>query len=750
MEQSLPDLPAKLTTDSPEYLAVLGGLLCVACLSVLIVVGQDKQTELVAFIFLTLVTPLTVGLLIVYGRLGPIPLTTLEAILATSLLVGTALIYAKEYHWFSVDRELSAVLPGLLGLAIGGPLCFFRTSWLAASVEAWLIGAFALIVILLSPFEASQPIGSSLIGYASHIASPPLWIAAAAAFFILAAFVNRWENHQSSRATARFAALVALVLVLLFICSLYDDGHYFDLMHYMPYIGPALHRRAGGTPMVDVYCQYGLLPWVIVDAVFSFLPAKFGTMAVLVRIVNIIYWSIIALILFSVARRRVTALFLFLPVLVTGITFHANMLDLNSLPSAQGMRYLPPALMALTLCIRRQGIRTRWAALVILIISAFWSLETFMFTSLVWGGNLVLETVRRRDWRAGAIESAIGVAAILLAHALFALAIFVTSEHWVNYYPYFDLFMQFRLGTELDWALPVSDSYSWWIPVWLAIFLTLSQAGIAALRGQERGMSNRLAPIALLGVGLTSYFVGRSTETTLGLGLFPFAILLICGLQAQLDSPPPTTPFKRYAIALSAMSLALIFIFGLERFSRPVSPVLGNSTILRHCFSIYGCTPSAVARRIEASLNASPLSLDLSDLRNWQIAGAKVVKNIRDLIDMIRAQGYVGRHVSVLPDIKSAPYIGMLALTETGSWYRWPLSSPLNDGLSSVLTNRIVQAVRPQSGETVIVARQEDKLISVELDILAKIKSHCQIRQISQTDDYSLYRLGECRRDRSP
>ena len=72
----------------------------------------------------------------------------------------------------------------------------------------------------------------------------------------------------------------------------------------------------------------------------------------------------------------------------------------------------------------------------------------------------------------------------IAAHAMFALAVFTTMGRWIDYVPDFDLFTTF-----FGWAfsrtrtLPVNKNDPWWVPVWLAIFLTLARAAAAALRG---------------------------------------------------------------------------------------------------------------------------------------------------------------------------------------------------------------------------------------------------------------------------
>ena len=730
-----------------DRIAVVGGVLCAACLWLMIIVGQNKNTELLTFLFLAFVAPALAALISVYLPSKRVVLAPLEASLTLALLTAAATVYAGTFGWPAVDRTLSVTLPvaaALLALAV---FAVAKWRWRKQVAEIGLIASLVLIFVLFSPFDPAAPLGSRMIEYAAGLSHLLGWIIGALVFVALAVLLDRWEARHSGTNAARWAAVVALFIVLLFTISLYDDGQYTDFVHYMPFVGPALHARAGGIPLVDVYCQYGFLPWVLIYGTFARLPADFGTAGVVVRLVNIAYLLIIVLIAFSVARRRASAVMLMVPVLLTAITFHAGMYNLNSMPSTEGMRYLPVAIMTLVLCNDRGMAWTRWAAGTVLVVASFWSVESFLFTLLPWGGYLAIETLRLRRWRAGTIEVALCLAGIIAAHAVFALAVFTTTGRWIDYVPYFDLFMQFRLGVQSDWTLPVNSLNSWWIPVWLAIFLTLARAAAAALRGEARTSASRLTPIALYGIGAVSYFVGRSSETTLGLAFIPFALLLISGFQTLLEPAQRLTSLQKTASGLFPLFLVFIFIFGVERFTEPVTPLLGNSTVLRHCFTQEGCGPRVVAKRIWTAIHTTPATIDFADPRYWHFAANKTDANIRDLVDVLQTYSEKQQRMAILPDTEAGPYIGMLALAETGRWYQWPFNSPLNDGLSPKLSNRILSAVRVKDGEPLVVAKPESSLLKIERDILAKLRNSCRLAPVAETAYHSIYRLEDCRLD---
>src|SRR5690349_7106934 len=90
----------------------------------------------------------------------------------------------------------------------------------------------------------------------------------------------------------------------------------------MPLVGPALNALHGGIPMVDVFSVYGLLPWLLHRAAFAFFEPTFGTAAVVIRLLNLSYFGVVFAILMFVCRRRVSALWFFVPALLVAITSH--------------------------------------------------------------------------------------------------------------------------------------------------------------------------------------------------------------------------------------------------------------------------------------------------------------------------------------------------------------------------------------------------------------------------------------------
>ena len=107
----------------------------------------------------------------------------------------------------------------------------------------------------------------------------------------------------------------ALVLFAfgLFVLSLFNDELFLDVRHYMAYVGPAMHAYHGGYAMVDVFSQYGLMPWLAIKVGFSAAAPTFGTAALVVRLSMLAYLFSIGVVLYAVSRWRLSALCLMVP-----------------------------------------------------------------------------------------------------------------------------------------------------------------------------------------------------------------------------------------------------------------------------------------------------------------------------------------------------------------------------------------------------------------------------------------------------
>ena len=642
-----------------------------------------------------------------------------------------------------------------IGVAFAFRFCRWSMSWSEVSslLDACLVVALAIAVFVLSPLRVAEPVPIGLLNYAMRAENFRLWLLLGIAWTAAGIWLRRREGWAFPR-KRRILEALAVGAVSLVILGLYDDSHFVDFLHYQPLVGPAMHAMRGGTPMVDTYSQYGFLPWFIYRVAFVLFDPTFGTAAVLTRLINLLYFAVTLAILFFVSRRRLSALWFFVPALLVTIVTHITingMLNMNALPMTLGGRYLLPATMTLLLIAAPARRWSSWVALGLIVLASLSSVDILALTLAPWGYCLLLESVRTRSLRHCLRWLALACAAIALAQAGFAAVIYLSTGAIVDYRPYFDMISRYRPNdsAELFWSLPPIPYYALWFPVGLAYFLVMAAASYRALRGvAPTSVVDRLLPVAVVGLGPLAYFFGRPDEATLTLSCLLFAVVAIGIAEAVFIGG------RRFGAAGPALSavMALAFAFtiadGFEHFMRPLDPSSGNASILRRCFTEEGCRLADVPRNIDLALHTQPLDPRTKVAYLVRDDGPR----IEETLSMLRRLAPDSRFVGVLAT--SYPYryadagsaTGLTAFMTTGQWFAWSLSSPFNDNLSALLTGQTLKRVaETPSGMLVIISNQPyEKWIDLERMILQELTARCRLSLVEKGKFHSAFRTENC------
>ena len=738
------------------WLSLIGGFCAILVLTLLQYFQQSKMTDIAAFVILLGVIPLiAMGICAWVPNPRPWLLVASKTFLATAMVVvlGQAVGALALPH-----GRVSATYPISIGfIAAGIAAGLFSAPMVSAQLRSklnlfvTLLLALSLIAILVvfSPIEHDAPGYSNMLAYFGRHISFAYWLIPGFVFAGIAVWLIRNQRNfffGNRTLTSTFALSIGVLGILCF----YDDTNFVDLSHYQPFVGPALLASAGGVPMADVYCQYGLIPWALIALAYKILPATVGTAGIVVRVVNSIYYLAFILIVFAVARRRIAAMMLMFVALLAAITFMPglyrvpDLFNINATPSVTGMRFLPVAIMALVTVFDPHRKAVRIARIVVLAVSSLWSLESFVFTMLPWAGALGLEGMRERRWRKMVLDFISGLLATLLAHALFAFVVFVWTGRVVDYRPYFDLFMtasgleHSSGGGQPSWSILANYGFLWWVPVWLAIILTLSSAGVSALRGESRDRAARLIGLALFGISALTYFATRSIPATIGLAILPFASLVVLAFESIILNYNRTGITVKSTAALMVIAIALTFAFSFERFARPVAPELGNASVLRHCFTADGCSPGTVMARLRAATGMT------ADPVYFGILGDEAPVRINDLVTVLRTYVPHDARPAILPDPQWDYFAGYVALSTTGQWYAWPVGSVINESLSPINLKRILSNSEMHQGQILIVAKPESGLVLLEQKILHKLRAECRFSLLAETKYNSVYRADEC------
>jgi hypothetical protein len=723
--------------DDAEILSALtsiGGVLFVVALAAIVRFDHARLAIFATFVFMLSLAPvLAAGLVYLRTCMSPTGETASHAALAIVKLFLLGLLIAlisstlaKSRAWPGWIVPWHVVIVALLIASVtavrhAGDGPWWRSA--SVSLDPWLIVAVAVAVFLLSPFDPNPAVPVGLLSYALGAADFGYWLLLAAAWTVAGIWLHRHEGW-AFRGQRKFLETLAIMAALLFIASLYDDTHFVDFGHYAPIVGPAMHASRGGIPMVDVYSPYGLLPWLVHRAAFAVFEPGFGTAAVVLRIINIAYFTVVLLILLSVVRRRISALWFLVPALLVAITSHNpgpdGMWNMNSLPMTLGGRWLLPAAMALVLIAGRGRSWSLGAELALIMLGSLASVEILAFTLAPWSYCLLIKTVRLRS--PGHLFKRLGLALIAIAgaHALFVAAVYLSTGAIVDYGPYFNMFAQFQPSEASVWSTAFVPYYALWFPIACAYFIILAAGVWRALnRDPSESLIERLLPIAALGLGPLAYFFGRPQEGTLNVACTTFAIVAIASAETVFYKARRLGP----AGPAMATTLAVAFTFtaadGFEHFMRPFDPSKGNATVLRRCFSDGGCKLAEVPRNIGLALHTQPL--DPRTSVGYFARSTNKSERIEEAIALLRRWAPDAARVTMLTDSFPNAYadsdtsIGIASFMATGQWFAWAVSSPINDSSFEVIRGISARAAVAPSGSPVLISNSFINGSSAEL-----------------------------------
>lgn len=753
-----PSLLTRQSADRLLALASIGGLLLAIGLALIAVEIEFRLVIYLVFLFMMgLAPPLSAGL-VWYAERAPqatrsrlaLLLGLIRALLLWGLAVADGwMILAATLGPglpFSGPTAASLIAVGFLGVAT---LAWYRG---LSGVDAGLVIAAGLAVFLLSPFTPGQPSPIGLWAYATAAPAFAQWMLAG----ILWTAIGLWMRRQEGWRLARYRWLqtAMIALTVLFAFSLYDDTHLVDFYHFLPLVGPAMHAQRAGIPMVDVYSQYGFLPWAFYWVAFSLFEPTYGTAAVLVRVLNVAYYITFAAILVQLSPRRLSALWFLVPAFLVAITSHnagpTGMWNMNALPMVLGGRNLVPALMALVLVAGARWRHGPVIALGLIAIAAISSLEILAFTLAPWGGCLLLQAVRERTWRPvlrGIVQSVVVVAGVQF---VLIATIWAGTGSIVRYDGYFDLFFQYHPTEDSFWSTPFVPYYALWFPVGFAYFSVIALACLRAFRGDaDVTLVERLVPAALLGLGPLAYFFGRPQEGTLNIACLSFAVVAIAASQPVFFRPARFGAPGKALFGVLAVGFAFTIADGLEHFMRPLNPLKGNATVLRRCLDGQGCTPAVVARNIDLALHTGPLDRR-TDVGSWVPDDSR--QRLEEVMaELRRLDGQNHRKVGLLTDVDTIRFpeadgsISVASFMTTRQWFPWPISAPNNDELSPVLVDRILQAAaRTPSGTPIIASNDRTKWKKINRSIWTRLSEHCRLTPVHRGLYYTTFLAESC------
>jgi hypothetical protein len=94
----------------------------------------------------------------------------------------------------------------------------------------------------------------------------------------------------------------------------------------------------------------------------------------------------------------------------------------------------------------------------------------------------------------------------------------------------------------------------------------------------------------------------------------------------------------------------------------------------------------------------------------------------------------------------SDPAIGIAAFMTTGQWYAWSVSSPVNDGVSPLLTEQVLRRVDATANGTLVIApNRADDWAPINQAIWQRLRQVCHLKPVEKGQYHAAFLTEDCR-----
>ncbi len=356
----------------------------------------------------------------------------------------------------------------------------------------------------------------------------------------------------------------------------------------------------GHTPLVDYAAQYGSL-WPYVMAIPLHLGnGSLGSFTVAMTMVTLLAMLAIFGVIWRVCRSPVAALALYLPFLATSFFFIRDGLphrySFAEYFGAFPLRYAGPYFVAFLLARHLSGARPR-AAIWIFLAAGFTVLNNGDFGIPALGATVVALVAAADGPRTRGWWTQLGVEAAGGLIAAFTLVAIVTLAR-AGEIPDLDLLFRYaRVFALAGYVMLPMPWFGFWVVIYLTFCSALAGAALMVVRRDvDRTGTGMLAWIGIFGLGIGSYYAGRSHPEVL------IALFSAWGLAVVLLVAVTTRSLARERGRPGPAQLALFAGFGLLVCSLAQFPAPWRSLeVLRERAVIESFQPAGEASFIAAN-----------------------------------------------------------------------------------------------------------------------------------------------------
>ena len=361
----------------------------------------------------------------------------------------------------------------------------------------------------------------------------PLWIVPVV---LLSWPVMAWLNRDAWAPRWFARALVGFALAVMLLASWMGDRNPYavDHFHFAAAFDPVAQVQLGKDLLVDYDSQYGLYPDLLAP-LFAVIGLNVLNYTLVFGLLTVGSFGLLWWVLGQAVSRRGVALIGFVALIFNGwLMFQLHCRSCHPGYFDPYFQYMPIRLLfpasavALTWAYHSyRSARIYWFANIWLAVGVLWNLDGGCVAIVAWLCGCMFDALYAVDWRAR-VRGVLGhIAATLIS------LVGVFSTYALIKYACFGVWPQFGRLTEFQRLFYMTGFYMWpmrmrgiWILVVLVYLAGLTQGVSAALGGQRNPRTTLTFVVSVLGLGLFSYYQGRSQDFCLIICWWPALILL--------------------------------------------------------------------------------------------------------------------------------------------------------------------------------------------------------------------------------
>jgi hypothetical protein len=517
----------------------------------------------------------------------------------------------------------------------------------------------------------------------------------------MAGLVINLRSFSFGASDKRSAHWVGDVLALTLIGLLcFDPKFTVEFISQNFYLGATNALLHGGTMLVNVYSQYGILDIELLSLFFQILHVSitYQLFSMLNGVLCMLQFAMIYWILRILLKSQGYA-FLGL-VVVSVLNLFATLGIFQSSPSIGPLRFGLAYLMLGLIILRLKFPGRRRSLLVLeyalLGLTSIWSFETFIYCAAIFAGCRIYQSLLeghsfKNFMRQILLKAGGALLSILLFQIGQALFTFIRAGQWPNWGIYLHYLYRYSVGGV--GTLPV-DPWSAWFIMAAIYFMAIVSILIRWAAGHHLDGSleaQAMLYTSLMGIAIFTYFVGRSHPNNLLHICVPAVIIALSGFQAltRID-------LKEYA--------------GFIRSSTYVC-FTGLALIVFIYFpNITSKLPNTAFPTLQAILGQG----EKFDFRGFftQEKAALIIPRV-DSLQTTEAVDLIKKYASDQPRVTVflIPKGTTPAIIAARKAQSFPISEPVQDSLSGEIVRSIMDSPTPQqNGDVIFLASNPENL----------------------------------------